>query len=318
MGGDIVAESEPGVGSSFTFTIRVEECSMTSPRDARVASLRGRRVLIIDDSDTNRRILRSQLSRWGMKATTAASGQEALSILETDEDFDVAIVDYQMPVMDGYELAARMQRQGVSFPLALLSSIGGMRLTEQGGDKPRFAAVLTKPVRSERLHSTLVEVLGMGSSPDGSGPAKESGSFDREFATRHPLRILLAEDNTVNQKVGMMMLSRLGYRADLAQNGLEAIEAVERQPYDLILMDLQMPEVDGFEATRSILARTAEASAPRIVAMTANASMEDRDRCLEAGMDAYLSKPFRVEEPPRGARGTAPTPDAHIGPAPSA
>jgi CheY-like chemotaxis protein len=194
-----------------------------------------------------------------------------------------------MPGMDGAMLAKAIRDAGHTVPLVLFTSLG----RKEGSDNT-FAATLTKPLRQSQLFDTLVSLLGQDAAPKlATAPAKPR--MDAGMAERHPLRILLAEDNVVNQKLALRLLSQMGYRADLASNGVEAVECVARQSYDLVLMDVQMPEMDGLEATRRITARWPAGGRPRIVAMTANAMQGDREACLAAGMDDYLTKPIRVD-----------------------
>jgi CheY-like chemotaxis protein len=194
-----------------------------------------------------------------------------------------------MPGMDGAALAARIREAGHALPLVLFSSLG----RREASDAP-FAATLVKPLRQSQLFDTLVTLLGGHEAPRTAQPTTKP-RIDAGMATRHPLRILLAEDNVVNQKLALRLLQQMGYRADLASNGIEAIECVERQTYDVVLMDVQMPEMDGLEASRRIVATWPSDRRPRIVAMTANAMQGDRDMCLAAGMDDYITKPIRVE-----------------------
>jgi CheY-like chemotaxis protein len=194
-----------------------------------------------------------------------------------------------MPGMDGAELARRIRAAGHRLPLVLFSSLGRR---EAGDDL--FAAALAKPLHQSQLFDTLVTLLGHEGAEKTAQPAAKP-KIDASLAERHPLRILLAEDNVVNQKLALRLLQQMGYRADLAGNGIEAIESVERQTYDLVLMDVQMPEMDGLEATRRITARWPAGARPRIVAMTANAMQGDREECLAAGMDDYVVKPIRVD-----------------------
>ncbi len=320
--GPLVREgAKGGPGSIFHFTILAQTAPELRPRPhltGEQPQLTGRRVLIVDDNATNRRILTLQTQGWGMLPRDAASPKEALDWLRRGDPFDLAILDLRMPEMDGAALAAAIralevegQRSQVEgqrpaafnlqpstrppLPLVLLSSLGGY---ESGVQPGLFAASLTKPVRPSALFDVLIGISAQQPAqplqPARAAPDKPA--LDPEMATRHPLHILLAEDNAVNQKLALRLLSQMGYRADVAANGLEAIQAVERQPYDMILMDVQMPEMDGLEATRAICARWPAADRPRIVAMTANAMQGDRELCLEAGMDDYLSKPIRVEE----------------------
>jgi signal transduction histidine kinase/CheY-like chemotaxis protein len=293
MGGRMWAESEgPGKGATFSFTIRAPVAEL--PREQRrdysgeQPQLAGRRVLIVDDNATNRRVLALQAGKWGMQPRELASPSEALAAIDATEPFDLAIVDMHMPEMDGVELARRIRGKRASLPLVLFSSLGRR---EVGDAESLFAAFLGKPVRQSQLFDTMVNLLSQRPATGAAKAAKPQ--VDAGMAARHPLRILLAEDNVVNQKVALRFLEQMGYRADVASNGIEAVESVERQAYDVVLMDVQMPEMDGLEAARRICARAGDR--PRIVAMTANAMQGDREMCLAAGMDDYVTKPLRVE-----------------------
>jgi CheY-like chemotaxis protein len=228
-----------------------------------------------------------------MIARDPESPSEALRWVAAGEPFDVAILDMHMPEMDGVALARAIRARHASLPLVLSSSLGRR---EAAGDEPLFDAWLAKPVRQSQLFDTLVGLVARDEAPARATPvvAAKSG-IDAGMAARHPLRILLAEDNVVNQKLALRILQQMGYRADLASNGIEAVDSVRRQTYDVVLMDVQMPEMDGLEASRRICASAAPAARPRIVAMTANAMQGDREMCLEAGMDDYITKPIRVE-----------------------
>jgi CheY-like chemotaxis protein len=217
---------------------------------------------------------------------------EALRMLK-DAPYDLAIVDMHMPGMDGATLARAIREAGHTLPLVLFTSLGRKETGENGADG-LFAATLAKPLRQSALHDTLMALLAADAAPQ-PVKAPDKPKLDASMAQRHPLRILLAEDNVVNQKLAMRLLGQMGYRADLASNGIEAIECVERQPYDVVLMDVQMPEMDGLEASRRITAKYQPGERPRIVAMTANAMQGDREECLAAGMDDYVTKPIRVE-----------------------
>jgi CheY-like chemotaxis protein len=229
-----------------------------------------------------------------MRARETESPAEALRWTEAGEDFDLAVLDMHMPEMDGLELARRMHARRPALPLVLASSLG----RREAGDAGRlFSAHLAKPVRQSQLFDTLVTLLARHDAPRETTPRERPAAprIDAGMAARHPLRILLAEDNVVNQKLALRILQQMGYRADLASNGLEAVESVERQTYDVVLMDVQMPEMDGLEASRRITAKWPAGERPRIVAMTANAMAGDREMCLAAGMDDYVTKPIRVD-----------------------
>ena len=292
MGGDISAESEPGKGSTFRFSILAAEAAgAPSPAEPVSIDLRQRRALVVDDNATNREILVHQTSSWAMSARATGDPEEALGWIRSGERFDVALLDMQMPGMDGATLAERLQETeaGRALPIVILTSLG--KRLEDTRPGVAYAAYLTKPIRPSELHDTLVTVLA---GHPGAVLVRAESPVARvdDMAERHPLRILVAEDNAVNQQLVTLMLRRLGYRADLAGNGAEAVEAIRRQRYDLVLMDVQMPEMDGLEATRRICAATAPADRPRIIAMTANAMAGDREECLQAGMDDYLAKPL--------------------------
>ncbi len=289
-----------GPGSTFHFTIQAE----AAPSQARVylrrspPELSGRHVLIVDDNATNRRILTLQIQAWNMLPRSTEFPHEALEWICRGDPFDVAFLDMHMPHMDGLMLAAgiRRYRDARTLPLVMLSSLGRR---EFGADAVDFAAYLVKPIKPSQLYDALVEIFAK-EAPSGLPERSRASApqLDTQMAERLPLRILIAEDNTVNQKLALQILRKMGYRADIAANGLETLEALERQPYDVILMDVQMPEMDGLEATRRIRAAPPQAGErrPRIIAMTANAMQGDREICLAAGMDDYISKPIRIEE----------------------
>ncbi len=286
------AESQMGQGSTFWFTLRVETIP-SKPRPYLVSGktqLEGKRLLIVDDNATSRRILTTLGAGWGMSPHAVASGREALDWMREGGVFDVAVLDMQMPAMDGGMLAAEIRRLGgAEQPLVLLSSLGQRDLI---GDPSHFAACLTKPAKPSQLFDALADVLHARElvAKHAFRPADLAAA-----PIVHKERVLVAEDNAVNQKVALFMLAKLGYRADVAANGREVLESLGRQPYEVILMDVHMPEMDGLEATRRIR-RAGGPDRPWIIALTANAMYGDRELCLAAGMDDYISKPIKPDE----------------------
>jgi signal transduction histidine kinase/CheY-like chemotaxis protein/putative methionine-R-sulfoxide reductase with GAF domain len=308
MGGSIGAESEgPGHGVTFRFDILAPAAELPSAQRREFLGvqpgLAGKRLLVVDDNATNRKLLVLQATKWGMTAAETASPHEALKWLAEGRVFDIAIVDMQMPQMDGTTLAHHVRTAGYRLPLVLCTSLGRKEAADQV-----FDAYLPKPVRQSALHDTLTMLLAGGVAV--AKAAAPPPHIDATLAARHPLRILLAEDNVVNQKLALRLLQQMGYRADLAGNGIEAIESIDRQPYDVVLMDVQMPEMDGLEASRRIVARWPGGERPRIVAMTANAMHGDREACLAAGMDDYVTKPIRVDQLIAALTETRPRTDA--------
>jgi signal transduction histidine kinase/CheY-like chemotaxis protein/streptogramin lyase len=353
MGGEIGVTSAPGQGSTFWFTVRMPVAAggdVEEPQSAELSLLLvGKRVLIVDDNETNRRILFHQTSQWGMLPLLVDSGRDALTELRRGaaegRPFDLALLDFMMPEMDGFELAEAVKADPTihRVPLVMLTSFGHRRHQQQSR-AVGIAAYLAKPVRQELLRSSIASALRAGSGgdgPDNAGSGHGGGGAERDpepwpaaaaaaptgvastrpRAGRHatertapvaaPIRpgssagpapspghILIAEDNVVNQKVARRQVEKLGYRADVVANGLEVLEALSRIRYDAILMDCQMPEMDGFEATREIRRREAMEGASAhipIIAMTANALAGERERCIAEGMDDYISKPTKME-----------------------
>jgi signal transduction histidine kinase/DNA-binding response OmpR family regulator len=293
MGGDITVDSAAGVGSTFTATVAMHACGGdTVDTDPATARLSGRSALIVDDNDTNRRVLRAQLASWGVRCTGASSAAEALELITAGARYDVAVLDMHMPDTDGIALAESLRElpAGKDLPLILLSSV----TTRPGTLRDRgFAAVLSKPARISTLYSTLTRVLSDGTA---STERRRGHSGIRVATPSTRLRVLLAEDNHVNQKVAQLLLDRLGHRVDTVGNGLEAVAAVLSRDYDVVLMDLQMPELDGLEATRRIRREVPADRQPQIVAMTASVLLEDREACRDAGMNDYLAKPVRAND----------------------
>ncbi len=291
MGGDVSVQSEPGRGSTFGFTVLVRRAPRAEEADflqRDPPALAGRRILIVDDNLTNRRIVTRLALRWGMKPSTLPSALEALDRIRHGEDYDVAVLDMSMPEIDGLDLAVeiRRRRSAAELPIVLLTSLG-QRQALADGRAAELAACLAKPIKAGQLYATLVSVLsGQAGTPAAPAPAQAAPR-----GRAPPLRVLVAEDNAVNQRVVLRQLQHLGYRADLAGDGREVLEAVARRTYDVVLMDIQMPEMDGVEAARRIVAARGANGLPRIVAMTANAMPGDRELYLAAGMDGYLAKP---------------------------
>ena len=321
MNGTISVESEEGVGSTFSFIVQV-----TAEEDARAdegasdsSALAGRHALVADDHASNRRIIAAYLERWGMEVMTVVSGQEALDQLSrTETTFDVALLDLRMPEMDGIELARQIGTQeenGRDLPLIMLTSLGVDKDVREAALKAGCADVMAKPFRPDRLRDALRDAL-VDTTEQADSTQTDESAFDEQLADQYPLRVLVVEDNVVNQKVTRRLLRQLGYRADVVANGDEAVRATQRKMYDLILMDVQMPEKDGLEATEEIRALDVEEQPthrPWIVAMTAAAMRGDEERCLEAGMDDYLTKPVDVkalvEAIQRAAQQDGPAPD---------
>jgi signal transduction histidine kinase/DNA-binding response OmpR family regulator len=297
MGGHMWVESEANEGSTFHFTMRVQQANLNeiNPAPKIGQQLNGKRILIVDDNETNRFILTRQTESWGMVPQTAVSGQDALTILKQGTLFDVAILDFQMPEMDGLTLANKIRNlyPVVNFPLIMLTSLG---TNFHDGRRQLTNACLSKPVKPLLLYQTLATVIEHPGNNENrllKTASSTNDNFDKNLGKRNPLRILIAEDNLINQKVALRMLERMGYRADIAANGLEAVAALHRQPYDLILMDVQMPEMDGICATLQIKQEWSANQQPVIVAMTANALDGEREKYLAIGMDDYISKPVR-------------------------
>lgn len=283
-------------GSTFYFTITAAvapEAQVRLPDDSSL--LVGKRLLIVDDSLTYQAILTQQANAWKMLPHAVSSGAAALTLLRQGKQFDLAILDMLMPGMDGLMLAQAIRQQpgGQDLPLVMLTAIDQSELDVQA-TKADFAACLTKPIKQSHLYDTLAQILS-GQLLQIRKSYPSATTIDAALSIKFPLRILVAEDHPVNQKIALLMLQRLGYRADVVGNGLEALTALRLQPYDVVFMDVQMPEMDGLTATRQICQQWAAATRPRIIAMTANAMQGDRETCLDAGMDDYISKPVRLE-----------------------
>lgn len=292
MGGRIEAESKENEGTTFSFTI-LSSASSQSLRTYvtnHITGIEGKQVLVVDDNLTNRCILKNQLELWKLVPTLACNADEALEVLAKGERFDLLLTDMQMPDMDGCELAKLVKKLYPELPIILLSSVGDERNKKY---ESLFESVLTKPIKQEMLCKVILNEL-RGKTKQAGDAHETKQKLSEDFAREHPLKMLVAEDNLVNQKLTLKILSKLGLNASLAENGRLAIDMVKKQHYDIILMDVQMPEMDGLEATR-VIKQTIQ-PAPVIIAMTANAMKEDRDECLKAGMDDFLSKPVKLEE----------------------
>jgi|GEM_PF-1578670 len=295
MNGNMWVDSDYGHGSKFSFTVLVnkikEEKQGFSPK------LSGKQALIVDDNATNRRILSMQVASWGMGSHAVENSDDALKLIKNGEKFDIAILDYHMPEMDGLMLAFELRKlpQSQDMPIIMLTSAGNRDIVNETMGI-NLSAYLNKPVKQSQLYDILVNIFEKGE----IGLVETSRKYGNDRSGSKPkalsLRILVAEDNAVNQKLVIKILQKIGYNADVAGNGLEAIEAIKQINYDLILMDVQMPEMDGLEATRHICQNLPRKERPFIIAMTANAMKGDREACLEAGMDDYLSKPVRLNE----------------------
>ena len=291
MGGDVSADSELGHGSVFHATVLTTLAPAAEPAEflrRNAPALVGKRILIVDDNQTNRRILTKLTLQWGMLPSTLPSALEACDRVRHGEAFDVAVLDMSMPGIDGMDLATEIRRwrRADELPIVMLTSLG----QRQAGPLADQLVWLPKPIKAGLLFSTLVAVI------DGEGVAATTPEALRPpAAPATKLRILVAEDHSVNQRVVLRLLKHLGYDADLAVDGRMAVNAVRRQPYDLVLMDIQMPELDGVQAAREIVQWRGPSGPPRIIAMTANAMPGDREIYLAAGMDGYLAKPIELD-----------------------
>jgi len=300
MRGHIGVESAPGVGSTFWFTAQFEKQrrrSLTLAEEKR--DLVGVRVLIVDDNATNRKILEYQTASWGMPNATAASGPAALDRLKQavdgNEPFELALLDMQMPEMDGLMLAKTIKSNPLMAQtrLVMMTSLGE-KIRQATLKSAGIDDCLMKPVKQSRLYRCLKDVLRKPRRPSEiTMPARTMPTAPTTTAAI-PIKILVAEDNAVNQKVASMQLAKLGYRADCVNNGVEVLAALQRTDYNVILMDCQMPELDGYETTRLIRGQEPNHSRIAIIAMTAHAMAGDRDKCLAAGMDDYISKPVAM------------------------
>ena len=294
MAGQLTVESQPGVGSSFRFQVALAtvEKEPAGARPGMAPELNGRRLLIVDDNPTMRASLSRCAQRFGMRATAVDSGERALATLRSESGFDLALLDMELPDTDNAALATAMRESDPDLSVVLMTPFGWHM---QDAQQELFAAQVSKPVKPVRLRDALSHAVSPGEDEATAGAVSEE-LFDGELASRYPLSILLAEDNAINQMVAVATLQRLGYQTDVVANGLEVLDALRRHPRDVVLMDIQMPELDGLDTARRIRADFPSARQPHIVALTANAMASHRTESLQAGMDDYLTKPFRLPE----------------------
>ncbi len=305
MGGEIGADSTPGVGSIFWFTARFEKQPNASVADVTCAQdLRAARVLVVDDNATNRRIVRLQLKSWDIVSDEASSADEALLVMRREHDaghpFNLVVLDMQMPAVNGLQLARAIKADPAlaATRLIMMTSLGkaehDAEISEAG-----ILLCLTKPVKQSKLYDALATTLSNSNSdaPDtATANASSAPTSVTPSVSRGNARILVAEDNPVNQKVILRQLAKMGYAADAVANGLEVLQSLTRIPYDLVLMDCQMPEMDGYAATAELRRRPNSSARVPIIALTAHAMEGDREKCFAAGMDDYISKPVKVDE----------------------
>ncbi|KAF0178892.1 MAG: multi-sensor hybrid histidine kinase [Limisphaerales bacterium] len=298
MGGKIWVESEAGKGSTFHLILRTQASRTTLPDvvSAPGEKLKGKKILVVEDNGSNRKAF-AQYARWaGADLRAVASSKEALDLLSGGgERFDAIVLDLQLPEMDGLTLAQFVRRvPGCEATPILLMTDVRLRSDDRRPGAIGISLFIYKPLRPAQIFDALVRAVD--NMPRTEKKAPVSSEFDASMSERLPLRLLLADDNIINQKVGVKMLQRLGYRPEVAANGVEVLKLLEQQPFDLIFLDVQMPEMDGFEAARRIHAQWPDQRRPRLVAMTGNALEGDREKCLEAGMDDYVAKPVRITE----------------------
>ena len=316
MGGSMQVESEVGSGSTFTFSILAdlpdqpavpdlsdlsalpegENTQQGRTQHESVAELDGKQVLIVDDNQTNLAILTHQLRRWGIAVTACQFGTEALAAVAAGRQFDAAILDGIMPTLDGIQLAQSLRNlsAGSSLPLILLSSSGDIP-SRDNTDHLQLSATLSKPVKTVQLYEALTKAIARSSSYV-RAKRKVQSHFGKITSSAVPLRILLAEDNAINQRVALRILQRLGYTADVVDTGVAVVNALAERAYDVILMDIQMPELNGIDATRRIRAELPAERQPYIIALTADATAGFQNECLASGMNSYVSKPVRIDE----------------------
>lgn len=295
MGGEITVQSVPGKGTTFSFMIPFEEASVpvSTNMDEQLALVKGRKVLVVDDNPTNRLILGNKFKKWGMEVAEVSCPLEALKKLEEVSDFDLYIVDFAMPEMDGIELVSKIQRRYPKSPdIILYTSISPSDLDlQQRLQSVKLAAVLLKPAKTSKILAAVARTL----SADDTAGRHISSSLDT-YQTSKNLQILFVDDNKINRKVGAKLLKRIGYEPDIVDSGHNAIAACQQKVYDLVLMDIEMPDMNGITATQEIRNMLTPENTPYFIAITANAMVADRQHYLASGMDGYLSKPINIDE----------------------
>jgi CheY-like chemotaxis protein len=288
MGGKITVSSEEGAGTSFKFNIKCNVSAQPQHEEIVIglSSINGKQLLVVDDNLTQQQVLQQKLAQWGIMTIAAYTGTEALDIL-TSRKFDAVICDLKMPEMDGIELTTLIKSEYPELPVILLNTIGRDIKKKHPG---LFEAILTKPVKQSHLANALLMVLQHQQIEQ---VQKVDNSLNKDFAINYPLKIMVAEDNPVNQLLILKILDKLGYAPTLTSTGKEAIRVLEQEYHDVLLMDVELPEMNGLEATRYI--RKHHSKQPLIVAITANVMVENREECYKAGMDNYITKPIKLD-----------------------
>ena len=297
MGGSIWLESDTGKGATFHFTILANAAASVSPANWQLPQpqFEGKRLLVVEDNATNQQLIHRRATQWGMMVTATSTSREALKAIADKEQIHAAIVDMQLPDTDCFALIQELRAQpaGRFLPIILMTS-SRIRSDDPRPGHAGVSVTIHKPIRAAQLLEALAQSLNIQLHREKKAPA--TPSLDTGLARRLPLRILLADDNAINQRVAQSVLQKLGYNAHLAMNGIEVLKALETSTFDLIFLDVQMPEMDGLETARRICSQWPPENRPRIVAMTGNALVGDREKCLTAGMDDYISKPIRIAE----------------------